>query len=146
MGSVLAEKNNGNFLTLWMSEWAAKSEDVPNQFTSDMSMAWLNAAVRSFAFSPSVAHYIDMMFDIAQGSNSRSVPPCYVRIDVAHLIKNVVTSDALKTARKKVRDFYIRCVGLLIQTDNIEGAKNLITRILTVANSSTEGKKFSCVC
>lgn len=143
---MVSEKNNGNMLTLWMSEWVAKSEDVPNQFTCDISMALLNAAVRSFAFSPSVAHYIDAMFDLARVTISKSLLPCYVRIDIAHLIKNVVTADALKTARKKVRDFYIRCVGLLVQTDNIEEAKNLITRILTVANSSTEGNILSCIC
>lgn len=140
--SFLSERNNGNSLTWWTSEWVARSEDIPNQFTCDMSMAWLNAVARSFGFSPSVAHYIDTMFDLATGVQTNQLPPCYIRIDVAHLIKNVVTTDSLKTVRKKVRDFYIRCVGILLKTDNIEEAKDFITKVLLIANSTTEGNFF----
>lgn len=123
-----------------MAEWTARSNDIPKQFTCDISTALLNAAVRAFGQSPSLAHYVDMMFEIAKGTEDSSIPPCYVRIDIAHLIKNVVTTAALKTSRKKVRDFYIRCVALLVKVDNIDEAFNLIKCVLTVANSSTEGK------
>lgn len=78
------------------------------------------------------------MFRIAK-DETVPLPPCYVRIDVAHLIKNTADCDALKGVQKKVRDFYIRCVGQLVLTDNFVDAQILIKCILTVANSATEG-------
>lgn len=140
VGHALSEKGKGNHLTFWFSEWVELIGDIPKQFCSDMSMALLNAAVRSFGLSPSVADYINWMFNIVVGRiSSTAKPACFVRIDIAHLVKDVVKCDALKRSPKKVRDFYIRCVALLLQTEDINDARELIFSALIVATSLTEG-------
>lgn len=140
VGSALSEKGKGNHLSFWLSQWVELADDIPNEFCCDMSMALLNSAVRAFALLPSVAHYIDYMFNIVVSKNSSAAtPPCFIRIDIAHLMKDVAKCDALKNTPKKVRDFYIRCVALLLQTEDIDDARELIFSALIVARSLTEG-------
>lgn len=139
--SMLSESNDANWLTYWMSAWVSRTADVPNQFTSDMSMALLNAAVRSFTSSESVADYIDLMFDLIGGNTAnRKIPQCFVRIDIAHFMKNVTTCEALRNQPKKVRDFFIRCMAMLMIIDDFDEARDHILSVVIVTTSKTEGK------
>lgn len=139
--SMLSEMNDANWLTYWMSEWVRRTSDIPNQLTSDMSMALLNAAVKSFTSCGSVADYIDLMFGLLQGNTTnRQIPHCFVRIDIAHFMKNVTSCEALRNKPKKMRDFFIRCVAMMLKIEDIELAKDHILSVLIVVTSSTEGK------
>lgn len=141
--SMTSELNTANWLTFFMSEWVREKGEIPNQFTADMSMALLNAAVRSFTSCSSVEEYVNLMFDLlSKRTVNRSIPQCFVRTDVAHFMKNVTSCDALKTAPKKVRDFFIRCVAIMMKIDNVEEVKSHIYSVLIVATSSTEGKNL----
>lgn len=140
MSSMLAEESDANWLTLWMSQDVKRSSEVPNEFVSDMSMALLNAAVRSYTHCPSVADYIDLMLNLLRGDTvNRFVPQCFIRIDIAHFIKNVTKCEELNNSPKKVRDFYIRCVAILLQITDFQKAEEHIFSVLVVALSSTEG-------
>lgn len=138
--TMLSELNDANWLTYWMSEWVRRTGDIPNQFTSDMSMALLNAAVRSFTSSGSVAEYINLMFDILRGNTvNRPIPHCFVRIDIAHFMKNVTTCDSLKSSPRKVRDFFIRSAAMMMKINDLQEARQHLYSVLIVATSSTEG-------
>lgn len=138
--SMTSELNTANWLTFWMSDWVQETSEIPNQFTSDGSMALLNAAVRSFTTCSSVADYVNAMFDLlCKPPANISIPQCFIRTDIAHFMKKVTSCDALKNAVTKVRDFFIRCVAILMQIDNIEEAKSHIYSVLIVAFSSSEG-------
>lgn len=139
--SMLSELNDMNWITYYLSDWVKRTSDIPNQFTSDMSMALLNGAVKSFTSCGGVADYIKVMFDLLQGNTqNRQIPQCFIRIDIAHLMKNVTSCDALHNKPKKMRDFFIRCVAWLLTIDDIKQAKEHIFSVLVVATSSTEGK------
>lgn len=141
--SMTSELNTANWLTFWMGDWVQETSEIPNQFTSDGSMAILNAAVRSFTSCSSVAEYVNLMFDLlCKRAINRSIPQCFVRTDIAHFMKKVTSCDALKGIPRKVRDFFIRCVAILMKIENIEEAGSHIYSVLLVALSSTEGKYF----
>lgn len=138
--SMTSELNTANWLTYWMSDWVRETSEIPSQFTADMSLAILNAAVRSFTSCSSVADYINLMIDlVCKRAVNRPIPECFVRIDIAHFMKNVTSCEALKNSPRKVRDFFIRCVAIMMKMDSIEEVRHHIYSVLIVATSSTEG-------
>lgn len=141
---MLSEKHDTNFISYWLSEWIRLGATIPNEFVSDMSLALLGAAVKAFTKQSTLSLYIDYLYQMHL-SGAPINPGCFIRIDIAHFMKNVARCKPLINSRKKVRDFYIRCVGLLLKTKAIEDAKYLIHAILVVALSKTEGKKIFSV-
>ncbi len=145
--SMLSELNDTKFIRFWFDDWVGRTSEIPNQFTSDMSMALLNGAVSSFTSCAGVADYIEVMFHLIQGNtqNSRQIPLCFVRIDIAHFMKNVTTCVSLQNKPKKMRDFFIRSVAWLLTIEDLEQAKEHIFSVLVVALSLTEGKNLNSI-
>lgn len=150
--SALSEDHSANFLSFWMSEFLKTYGRIPKIFVCDMSFALINAAVRTFGQNSSITEYLDLIFHMIQRKNipisiSRPhialirLPPCIVRIDFAHLMNLISKNKALNTPNtlKKVKDFYMRCVAILIQTKDIDRARSQILSVLIVAKSKTEG-------
>lgn len=119
-----------------------------------MSFALINAAVRVFGQYPSISEYLDLIFALINRKNnpislSKShhslirVPSCIVRIDFAHLMNLIRCNKSLNSTGvwKKTREFYMRCVAILIQTKSLEFARAHIYSVLIVAYSKTEGKR-----
>lgn len=139
---MLSELNDMNWINYFLSAWVKHTSDIPNQFTSDMSLALLNGGVKAFTSCGGLADYIKVMFDLLQGNvRNRQIPQCFIRIDIAHLMKNVTTCDALHNKPKKMRDFFIRSVAWLLTVDDLELAKEHIFSVFIVATSLTEGNK-----
>lgn len=126
-------------------EWLRYGGSVPQEFTVDMSLALLNAGARAFANHSSLSSYIDTLFKFHVSSTTSVVPNSFIRIDIAHLMKNIVSSESLRKVRPKVKDFFIRCVAELIKETEFTNAEKHIRNVLTVALSKTEGLylKFS---
>lgn len=107
-----------------------------------MSLALLNAGARAFGKHSSLNTYIDRLFECICSNDIliNSAPDCYVRIDINHLMKNAASSPALSSVRPKVKEFYVRCVALLVKITDIDIARQHICDVLTVAYSQTEGE------
>lgn len=100
--SMTSERNTANWLTFCMNDWVLETSEVPNQFTADSSLAILNAAVRSLTSCSSVADYVDLMFNLlCKRAVNRPIPQCFIRIDIAHFLKNVTSCEALHSSPKK---------------------------------------------
>lgn len=142
--SMLSEAQNANAINFWLNEWIRLGGMTPNEFVCDMSLALLNTAVRAFAKEWTIRDYVDHLFiltnDLESGSPSNlKIPNCFIRIDIAHLMKNVASHKTLENKPIKARDFFIRCVGILVKMETIAEAKDHIKGVLIVANSETEG-------
>lgn len=129
---------NTNITSFWLGEWLRLGGEIPNEFVSDMAMAIIGAAVRAFSCRPSVVDYINSLFKLLNGEEE-IIPKCFVRIDIAHFIKNVARCKPLKNTRVKHRDFFIRCVTLMIRMKSLSEAKEHILAVLVIAMSLTEG-------
>jgi len=86
--------------------------------------------IRSFSGHLTVEDYVDACKKV-------HVPDCYVRIDVAHFIKKY--ASFLKDVRIRVKQFYLALLSQLILCRNEEMAKTILTSILVIARSETEG-------
>ena len=77
------------------------------------------------------------------GNKSSEMPPCFIRVDVAHCIKLISQWDCLRKQRPRVREFYIRAMAQLLQSQSMEDARDRIRSIVIVASSETEGNDDS---
>lgn len=137
--SMVSERHDANFITFWLMEWLRHGGGVPKEFTVDMSLALLNAGTRVFANYSSLRSYIDALFKYHFSSSSFVVPNSFIRIDIAHLMKNVATSKSLHGVRPKVKEFFVRCVAELVKETELKNAEKHIRNVLIVATSKTEG-------
>lgn len=138
--SMLSEIHNANFIGFWMKEFIRLGGTIPNEFTVDMSLALLNAAATAFTAHMNLKSYINELFNLNFGKTSLK-SECFIRIDIAHLIKAVASCKHFANKRPKVRETYLRCIGLLIKETDIEEARKIIHSVLIMAYSVTEGMR-----
>jgi hypothetical protein len=93
----------------------------------------LGDITRAFCMNVLTLHdYVNNCLAALDG-NISGRPVCYLRIDIAHLIKLVGKWTCWKGKRKnKLREFYVRCTRLLIKSDYLFEFKSVLVDILTV--------------
>lgn len=136
--SMLSEIHNANFIGFWLKEFIRLGGSVPNEFCVDMSKALLNAAVNAFTSYLHLKSYINALFQ-KNFDNTKPTPECFIRIDVAHLIKAVATCKHFANTKSKVRECYIRCIGLILKETDLNEVRRIIFSVLVMAYSETEG-------
>lgn len=136
--SMLSECHNANFISYWLKEFVRLGGSVPNEFCIDMSLALSNAVVNAYTSHKSLTDYADYLFSLNFDS-SKPKPELYLRFDIAHVLAHVAKCRELTNKKPKVREIYIRCVGLLITETNISEARRIISSVFVMAYSSTEG-------
>lgn len=67
-----------------------------------------------------------------------NVPPCFIRIDVAHMIHMICMWKCLQ-GRKQIKDFYVRSIGLLIKSESLEYYDCILRNILILATAESYG-------
>lgn len=140
---MLSEMHNANCISFWLKEFVRRGGSVPNEFCCDMSLALLNAAVCAFTDFSNLNDYINALFSL--NLNSTPLRPrikCMIRIDIAHLIKNVAKYKHFDDTWPKIRETYTRCVWLLIKETDFGIARKIIFCVLIMTYASTEGKKI----
>lgn len=140
--NMLSEIHNANFITFWLKEFLRLGGGIPNEYCVDMSLALLNAGVNAFTIYSNLNDYMNALFAL-NFDNTKSVPTCFIRIDIAHLMKNVAMSKHFSNDRPKIRETYLRCIGLLLKETNIDEVRNIIFSVLVMAYFSTEGNEVN---
>lgn len=127
---MLSESHNTNAIQFWLLEWIRLGALRPQEVVCDFSRALLTAAIRCFTGYLTLEDYSD-------ACKNSQLPRCYIRIDVAHFIKKY--SNFLKNTRPRIKKFYLSLLGQLILCRNIETAEEILTCILIISRSETEG-------
>lgn len=136
--SLLTEKQDASFIKYWLDEFVRMGGSVPNEFICDMSPALLSASVQSYGGKFGMSDYLNTLFRILTGGDDAK-PRCFIRIDIAHFIKDVAKCKHLKDVRLKHRDFFIRSVVLMIKMRSLSEIREHILAVMVVAMSQTEG-------
>lgn len=136
--TMLSEIHNANFISFWLKEFVRLGGSVPNEFCVDMSLALSNAAVNAFKSYKSLSEYVNLLFNMNFDSE-KPKPDVQLSFDIAHVMAHVAKCKELVNVKAKVRETYIRCVGLLIKETDINEARKIILSVLIMAYSSTEG-------
>lgn len=137
---MLSASHTTSTISIYFNEFIRVFESVPDVFICDMSFALLNAAARCFGGSEDVWEYSEKLYEMCKfPTKTVRKPKCLLRIDRNHLIKDVASCDALKSATFYNRNFYIRSVCLVLQSSNLKQAEFLSRSILAMAYSKKEG-------
>jgi len=68
------------------------------------------------------------------------MPTCYVRIDVANIIKKICRIKHLTQLKNKhLKHFYVRGLRLLVTSTELNEFEEVLTALLTVMFSETDG-------
>lgn len=83
---------------------------APQETVSDFSMALLGAISRAFCGGITLRDYVETCIDIlSENSSPRYELNCYIRIDVAHLIKLVCRWKCWSEQNTNhVKEFFVR--------------------------------------
>ena len=136
---MISEKHDTNTLTYWMREWLRSGASCPEEVIIDYSLALLNAT--SLAFNNcDLKTYIENCIIFESSSSSLRVqhPRCYIRIDIANLIKLVSRWSCFDYESPEKKDFHLRCIGLLSACTQIDDFIQVCTDVLAVAFSTHE--------
>lgn len=141
--SMLSEVHTMSHVTYWFHEFIRLYNDIPNEFVCDMSTVLLNAAAKSFAGCANIDDYVNWLFNVVKHSNNygRNIK-CFIRIDVAHFVKNLASCESLKCKSSDQKQFYVRATCLMIKCTSLPLAEKILTSILIVAKSSAKGEAF----
>lgn len=84
---MISDKQDTLTICNWLTRWLNAGIGVPNEVICDYSAALLGAVTRAFC-NLSLQSYVEKCFtSLIELEKEQSLPKCYVRIDVAHMIK-----------------------------------------------------------
>lgn len=114
---------------------------VPNEVTIDDSAALIKSVVTALTKSGSPKNYIRQCLQILHGNLSESVE-CYIRLDVAHFVKNVVRNKVFAKMLAKQKMFYQSLIGALMRCETFALITEIVEKILLVATIPFESEDF----
>lgn len=104
-----------------------------------MSKALMGAVTRALCNGLSVNQYCEMCFNALLSSSVNILPTCFIRNDIAHFIHMICRWKCFRVTEKtRLKEFYVRCAKLLLQSRTLNEFSKILTAILTVAYSETE--------
>lgn len=136
---MLSESHDTLSIFRWLSQRNKSASKSPNEVVCDFSRALLGALTRTFCEGSSVRGYVETCF-LFLHNHTTELPSCFIRIDVAHIIKMFCRIKCLVGLHKKhLKEFYVRCLKLLMESVTLEEFKTILNQLLTVALSETDG-------
>lgn len=133
---MLSKSHSALTIAHWLEDWSqhiiSRGVSLPKEVVSDSAKALLIASVKAFTHYKTLNEYCNACYigkDIE----------CFVRIDVAHFIKNYCDFFHNKTRVQK--KFYMAAIGHLILATKFSDAEKIIGYLLTICQSETEGTR-----
>lgn len=137
---MISESHNNVAIDCWLQEWLRSGGIIPKTVVCDRSVALLSGIVKAFTQYKSLDEYGSACYNALFQGSAISLPNCYVRCDVAHVIKNICSWLPLKSMSKSVRSFHIRCVVEIIRSENVSTLRTLLQAMFLLTTSPTVGK------
>lgn len=135
---MVSERHDTITITHWLDMWLNSGIYPPNETITDYSKALLGAVSRSFC-KLDLRSYVSKCF-LVINNLSYDIPLCFIRIDVAHMMKLFCSLEFFKCLRnKRHKEFYVRCFRLLLTATNLDDFRRILKAIMTVMLSATDG-------
>lgn len=125
-----------------LNRWLESGAKVPREIVSDGSVVLQNAICLSFNNMTFSQYNLQCFLYLKK--KVEFLPKCYYRSDVAHLLNAVKHWNCFKNVLKSTKNFYLRIIGLLTQTEDLSQFKNIVQS--TVVISSTEFAETGSLC
>jgi len=120
---MISEKHDNIAIYHWLGSWLKSDVPPPKETCSDMSLALLSALVRSFTQYTSLSDYISVCSQLLHervSDKSFWLPRCFIRIDIAHFLKNITKWSSFVTTSKRVKEIYLRTICLIIKIQSLD--------------------------
>lgn len=134
---MLSERHDNNSIYYWLIEWIRDGAPCPKQIITYMSLALMAAVVRAFTQYNNLKSYISACFKLLIYAKE-DLPTCFIRCDVAHIIKLITTWKPLQAVDKIVKDFIIRAIAQMVLSDDLEDIKRLLHSFFCLIFSKTD--------
>lgn len=142
VSNMLSERHNTISISNWLANWINCDIPKPKQTVCDQSLALLSAVVRTFTQYSSLKSYIDACADIITkklSNDSRWLPQCYIKLDVAHFIKLASHWPPLKLLQRKAREIILRTIGRLIKCQQLDDIHSILLSFFIVITNESNG-------
>lgn len=139
VGHMLSERHDNNSIAYWLAEWLRNDISPPKVIVTDQSLALMMAAVKTFTQYANLNKYISICSLLIQKEINIEVPNCMIRNDFNHVMHLLSSWIEYKSVSRRVKNFYLRAIGLIIVNTDFEDIKILLKLIFTVSLNETEG-------
>ena len=140
---MLSDSHNTNTICNFLMRAKDDGAPTPKIITVDCSLALLNAI--SLAYNDcSYNQYLENCFYILRKVNSVPLPPCFIKRDRNHLIKNVTHWKCLQNKDWRVKDFYSRCIAYSLEVDDLKLLEEVLSCILIICQSKSIEVNTEC--
>jgi len=137
---MVSEKQNLPTILYWLNEWQLRGVPCPNEIVTDMSRAILGAVSRAFCNGMGIKEYVNVCLQYLL-KETNVIPKCFIRNDISHFIKIQCRWKCFNgTNSRRLKEFYVRCSKLLIESKTIGDFKYILKSILIVVYSETENQ------
>ncbi|KAI4476184.1 hypothetical protein M0804_013803 [Polistes exclamans] len=134
---MLSERHDTNILTFWLFEWISSKARIPLDVVTNMSADLQNSICLAFC-NLTYKQYLSNCFQFLM-KKSKTLPQLYIRIDIAHLIHSVSTHKCFLFKKFKIKDFYLRAIGLMSTLENLSDVEKMIKALLNISQN-----KYGC--
>lgn len=106
---MVSERHDTFTIYSWLMMWLNDGVTAPQETVTDYSMALLGAISRAFCGGLTLRQYTDLCLQILEGKTQTKLILCYIRIDIAHLVKLVTRWKCWKgIGSTHLKEFYVR--------------------------------------
>ena len=140
VGQMLSAKLDTNTILFWLNNWLMQVGITPKQAVVDYSKALLGGI--SFAFNTmSLKSYVRACFlSLINPQNVGGPAATFISIDVAHLMAIFCRLKCFNTDNKAAKDFFIRCVVLMVSCEDFLRFQEILLLTLTISIHSYDGE------
>lgn len=111
VGQMISAQQDSTRISYFLDRWLEDFK-LPKEVTIDASMALKKSLSKNFASCKNIHEYLTACFDVLMGKTIQALPTCYIRLDVAHYVKNLHSNKIWKKVKKK--HFYLCCIGVFM--------------------------------
>jgi len=108
---MISERQDTFTIYSWLMMWLNDGVTAPQETVTDYSMALLGAISRAFCGGLTLREYVDLCLKILERKTQTKLTLCYIRIDIAHLVKLVTRWKCWKgIGNTHLKEFYVRYI------------------------------------
>lgn len=140
INQMISERHTTEFIEYWLRTWIRNCAHKPKEAISDYSRALLSAMSLALNNQTIKSYIVDQFAAVFHDTESQiSRPNTYIRVDVAHLIHAVSRWKCFeKVNHACTREFFIRCIALMVNAETFKEFKELIFLTIVVAVNDYE--------
>lgn len=140
VSQMLSERQDTFSILYWLGQWIKDGAPIPKESVCDYSLALLGAISRAFN-SVSLTVYMEECMKSLQLKKKLPTYICtFIRLDVAHLMNMVSKWPCFKNCARKVKEFFLHLIAVLVNVEKIETFENIVLDVLIVSSNETIGQ------